>query len=95
MEIKLHLSGYDIVYNGITIYFGIMPKATDEEKMKSAEEKMKEIETVGIDEWVKGMGLPKEPKPTIEDRIFELETENAEIIANTEYNACLLELQNQ
>ena len=34
MEIKLHLSGYDIVYNGITIYFGIMPKATDEEKNK-------------------------------------------------------------
>lgn len=83
MEIKIHLSGYDILYGGEVIYFGIMRDASYEEKLKAAKKKKAEIEKAGVERYI----TPK-PLPTL------LETDEAilNINANIEYLVALSEI---
>ena len=84
MIIKLNLSGYDIIYNGAVIYFGYMPDASDEERLASANEKVKQIEKEGVEGYIR-----TEPIPTLSETDEAILNTNA----NVEYLVALKELE--
>lgn len=84
MRIKLNLSGYDIIYNGDVIYFGYMPDASDDDRLASAKEKMKQIEDEGIESYI-----TPTPLPTLSKTDEAILNTNA----NVEYLVALKELE--
>lgn len=84
MDIRVHLSGYDIIYNGEVIYFGIMRDVSYEEKLEAAEKKKAEIEKAGVERYI----TPK-PLPTLSETDEAILNTNA----NVEYLVALKELE--
>lgn len=84
IEIKLHLSGYDLIYDGEVIYFGIMIDATDDEKMVNAEKKRDEILADGVEKYITSKPLPEMNK--VDEAILNTNT-------NVEYLVALKELE--
>lgn len=86
MRIKVHLSGYDITYNGEVLYFGYMPTSTEEEKIEAAEKKLAEMEAIGVEHFY----TPRvEPLPTLSETDEAILNTNA----NVEYLVALKELE--
>lgn len=84
MDIRVHLSGYDILYDGEVIYFGVMRDASYEEKLEAAEKKKAEIEKTGVERYI----TPK-PLPTLSETDEAILNTNA----NVEYLVALKELE--
>lgn len=84
IEIKLHLSGYDLIYDGEVIYFGIMIDATDDEKMVNAEKKRDEILADGVEKYI--TSKPLSEMNEVNEAIFNINM-------NVEYLVALKELE--